>query len=264
MSQKVRPFNAGSWFPIHNAAFDVIMPRLSPNGWKVLCVAIRQTWGWVADSGGDSKDRKAWDRISYSQFREKAGIASDATVRRALVECLETGYLLRYQKGTYRGEPSYIYALNRDYEIDLPTGTETVQVTATEVTATDSVDTKQRKQTKQRDGGDGSSEGITLLTALGVSEPVAKKLARKCVLDDVQAWVSYAEGAKGLRDPVGLVVARLRDGEPAPPASRDGDGKRGGLVTAICPGCYHVLPAEHICPDCGRCGECCECEEVEP
>ena len=51
MTKTIKPFDAGSWFPIHNAVFDVIMPRLSPNGCKVLCVAIRQTWnlrGWLA------------------------------------------------------------------------------------------------------------------------------------------------------------------------------------------------------------------------
>ena len=45
----IKPFDAGGWFPIHNHVFDVIMPSLSPNGCKVLCVAIRQTWGWRAE-----------------------------------------------------------------------------------------------------------------------------------------------------------------------------------------------------------------------
>ena len=44
----IRPFDGGGWFSVHNAVFDVIMPRLSPTAWRVLCVVLRQTWGWVA------------------------------------------------------------------------------------------------------------------------------------------------------------------------------------------------------------------------
>ena len=118
----IKPFDAGGWFPIHNAVFDVIMPRLSPNGWKILCVAIRQTWGWVADSDGDPRDRREWDRVSYSQFKAKSGIKNRSTVARALKECLDSGYLLRHQVGVERGMPAYAYALNRDFEVDWPAG----------------------------------------------------------------------------------------------------------------------------------------------
>ena len=125
---KLRPFDAGGWFPIHNAVFDVIMPLLSPNGWKILCVAIRQTWGWVADSDGDPRNRREWDRVSYSQFTAKAGIKSRSTVSRALKECLDSGYLLRHQVGTERGMPAYVYALNREFEIDWHTESDTEPV----------------------------------------------------------------------------------------------------------------------------------------
>ena len=63
----IKPFEGG-WFPIHNAVFDVIMPSLSPNGWKILCVAIRQTLGWRAKGDPTGLMRREWDRISYSQF----------------------------------------------------------------------------------------------------------------------------------------------------------------------------------------------------
>jgi hypothetical protein len=117
-----KPFAHSGFFSIHNAVFDVIMPQLSPNGFKVLCVAIRQTFGWVANPGGDPQERKEWDRISYSQFQEKTGIGSRATISRALSECVDGGYLLRRQAGTERGKPVYTYSLNTEYE--LPTGTE--------------------------------------------------------------------------------------------------------------------------------------------
>ena len=124
----IKPFDAGGWFPIHNAVFDVIMPRLSPNGWKILCVAIRQTWGWVADSDGDPRNRREWDRVSYSQFNAKSGIKSRSTVARALKECLESGYLLRHQVGMERGMPAYAYALNRDFEVEWPAGSRSQRV----------------------------------------------------------------------------------------------------------------------------------------
>ena len=155
----IRPFDAGGWFPIHNYVFDMIMPNLSPNGWKILCVAIRQTWGWRAEGDPSGLVRREWDRISYSQFRKKAGIASDATVRRALQECIQTGYIVRRQVGTHQGtgKPLYTYALNRDYEatteiVEEAAATVSVAAATTETVAaatTVSVDTKQRKQTNK-------------------------------------------------------------------------------------------------------------------
>ncbi|MEA3376950.1 MAG: hypothetical protein U9R72_12220, partial [Chloroflexota bacterium] len=157
MTKKIKPFDAGSWFPIHNAVFDVVMPRLSPNGWKVLCVAIRQTWGWVAD-GKDPQERKRADRISYSQFREKAGIGSYSTVARALEECLEAGYLERHKVAEHpgTGKPIFTYELNTDYELEVENATtetvvegaatETVVEATTETVvdpATETVVTKQ-------------------------------------------------------------------------------------------------------------------------
>jgi hypothetical protein len=229
-TQVIRPFDVGGWFPIHNAVFDVIMPSLSPNAWKILCVAIRQTVGWVADPEGDPAQRKEWDRISYSQFQEKAGIGGKATTQRALEECLESGYLIRRQEGTYRGKPAFVYALNRDYEIELPTGTEIEPVATTPemepvttpkmraVTTPKMGVTKQieTKETKGDGGGSFNGKGFDLLVGFGISEPVARDLAAVCEIDQVEGWVTYARGAQGLRDPAALVVARLRAGEPAP------------------------------------------------
>jgi len=102
----VRPFDAHGWFPIHNAVFDVIMPGLSPEAWKALCVAIRQTWGLPDTDGGG---------LSCSQFQEKMGCESQETVSRALQECWEAGYLVRHEIGEEQGEP--VYALNFDFEV---------------------------------------------------------------------------------------------------------------------------------------------------
>jgi hypothetical protein len=118
MTKKIRPFETG-YFSIHNGVFDVIMPRLSANGWKVLCVAIRQTLGWVDKS--DPSRRRESDVISYSQFQEKAGIGSRHTVSRAVRECLEAGYLVRREIRKHQGtaKPIYAYALNTGYELEL-------------------------------------------------------------------------------------------------------------------------------------------------
>lgn len=115
----VKLFDAGGWFPIHSAVFDMIMPGLSPDAWKALCVAIRQTWGqkWELTDNGDLEERLEWSRISYSQFQEKMGCESQVTVSRALRECLEAGYLVRYEIGEEQDEPIYAYALNWDFEV---------------------------------------------------------------------------------------------------------------------------------------------------
>ena len=130
----IHPFNAGYWFPIPNAVFDVIMPRLSSAAFKVLCVIIRQTWGWVADSDGDGRKRKRWDTISYSQLLAKTGLRSYESVARALRECLGSGYIIRRQAGRHKGtgKPLYAYALNVDLESRISTATETVVETTKE------------------------------------------------------------------------------------------------------------------------------------
>jgi hypothetical protein len=228
----VRPFDAGRWFPISNALFDVIMPRLSLCAWKILCVVVRQTWGWVADPNGDPRVRREWDRISYSQFRVKSGIRSRTTVKKALDECLAKGCLLRRQERTQRGRPAYAYALNRDFEMDrlsassaepiIPTGSQNGPVTGTgnePRTGPRNGPTKQM-ETEIEHGDDAFTPEqewcLTLLTDSGVSEPVARRIARQSTPSDVQGWLDYARSASSLSDPAAFVVRRLLDGEPAP------------------------------------------------
>ena len=218
----VRPFDTGCWFPIYNAVFDLIMPQLSPSAWKVLCVAIRQTWGWVADPKGDPKVRRQRDRISYSQFQAKSGIKSRATISKALNECLTKGYLRRSQVGIERGRPVYAYGLNCDFEVRCPVGSVNEPVTGTdlELTAGSRNEPTKPKETNEQndDGGLTMSQilSFALLTQYGVSEPVARRIARQRNLSDVRGWLEYADSANGLHNPVGLVVRRLLDGIPAP------------------------------------------------
>jgi phage replication O-like protein O len=128
----VKPFDRG-FFAIHNAVFDVMMPDLSPNAFKVLCVAIRQTMGW---------NRQA-DTISFSQFREKAGIASQSTVNRAIQENLEKGYLIRAKVGHHTGtnKPIYSYKLNTDLELEAKNASTETVLASTETVLAPSTET---------------------------------------------------------------------------------------------------------------------------
>jgi len=123
---------------------------------------------------------------------------------------------------------------------------------------------EKEQQARKKDGGGGdlTSEQRTLLNLLvhfGVSEPVARHLARTRDPADVRGWLDYAQRANGLQDPSAFVVRRLLDGEPASPESDKGNGRHSGTTTANCPSCYLVRPVECICFDCGQCWDCCTC-----
>jgi hypothetical protein len=223
MAEAVHRFDAGHWFPIYNAVFDSIMPRLSPNAWKVLCVVIRQTCGWVADPDGDPKVRRQWDRISYSQFQSKSGIKSRATVSKALDECLAKGCLLRHQVGTERGRPAYAYALNRDFGVKWPTGIETEPATGSR-----NEPTKQRKTNKQNGDGDLTEEqklSFHLLVNSGVHPIVASDIVQQRNLADVRDCLDYAQNASDVHSLPALTVWLLRHGKPVPPKSRNNHAK---------------------------------------
>lgn len=148
----IRPFGAPGHTQFDNDLLDHIMPTLSGSGWKILCVAVRKTWGWIDKASPTG--RKQWDRISYSQFRKGTGIVSDATIRRAIDENLENAYLLRRKSGPQ----SFSYHLNTSLEIEVEenTSTETEEVTSTETeedepkTSTETVDTKESIKEKER------------------------------------------------------------------------------------------------------------------
>lgn len=99
---------------IRNVIFDRVMPTLSSDAWKVLCVALRQTWGGDVDSG-----RAIPVHITVAQFEEKTGIKTSGAIGKALRECVDAGYLRLDQSG----EPTTDFVLNRDCELKpvLPT-----------------------------------------------------------------------------------------------------------------------------------------------
>jgi hypothetical protein len=130
----IKPFARPGFTMFNNYILDHIMPDLSANGWKVLCVAIRQTIGWQDEE--TASGRREMEVISYSQFRQMTGIGSDQTVARAIKECVDRGYMLRVP-----GEGQEIsYGLNMDYEIEVDaTSTEIVEA-GDEDTSTETVE----------------------------------------------------------------------------------------------------------------------------
>jgi len=123
--KKIKPFADPGFTMVNNHIFDYIMPKLRPNAWKVLCVAIRQTLGW--EDKTTENGRKEEDEISYSQFLRKTGIGSKTTLSEAIKECLGEKYLKRREMGKHPGtnKPIYAYRLNKKYEMEVP-GTESV------------------------------------------------------------------------------------------------------------------------------------------
>jgi len=215
---------------VHNYVIDDMMPKLSPNAWKILTVAIRQTLGW-ADPDTET-GRKECDVISYSQFMEKTGIRGRSTVSRAINQCVEAGYLLRQKVGQDRrsGKPIYAYALNTEYAPNGPevgpletSSPETEPLSSPGIGPLSSPETGLTKESKQTHKHDAAAEptseqhsSLVLLTALGVEPVTARRLAMECSQADVQGWVEHARRAGNLENRPGLVVARLRDGSPPP------------------------------------------------
>jgi hypothetical protein len=129
----IKPFARPGFTMFNNYILDHIMPDLSANGWKVLCVAIRQTIGWQDEE--TASGRREMEVISYSQFRQMTGIGSDQTVARAIKECVDRGYMLRVP-----GEGQEIsYGLNMDYEIEVDTTSTEIVEAGDEDTSTETV-----------------------------------------------------------------------------------------------------------------------------
>ncbi len=96
---------------VRNILFDQVMPTLSSDAWKVLCVALRQTWG------GDVECNRAIPlHITLTQFEEKTGIQAPGALGRALRECVDAGYLLLDQSG----DPNTDFVLNLRCEVKSP------------------------------------------------------------------------------------------------------------------------------------------------
>lgn len=69
-------------------------------------------------------------------------------------------------------------------------------------------------------------QSLSLLTASGVTQSVARDLAKDCDPETVEGWIDYAEHADGLHSPVAFVVSKLKAGEPVPEIPDDGADPR--------------------------------------
>lgn len=104
--QIVKPFyNQNGYTEFNNYVLDYIMPKLSPNAWKVLCFIIRKTKGW----------QKEQDQLSFRQIMNGTGISNRTTVSNAIKE-LERGNYIIVQH-IHDKITSNTYALNTDLEI---------------------------------------------------------------------------------------------------------------------------------------------------
>jgi hypothetical protein len=107
---------SGHYTEMHNLAFDLIMPRVSANAWKALCLIIRKTKGWGKKS----------DELSYEQIKQGTGISSDTTVAKILAELQDVGQfgspiiLVRgSQKNGVTSHKANRYALNRNFFLEV-------------------------------------------------------------------------------------------------------------------------------------------------
>ena len=119
-SETVRPFyNQNGYTELNNYVLDYIMPKLSPNAWKVLCFIIRKTKGW----------QKEQDQLSFSQIMEGTGIKNRTTVSSA-IDDLESGNYVYVIHSSDR-VTSNTYSLNTDLEINL--GSTEIVLPSTEI-----------------------------------------------------------------------------------------------------------------------------------
>jgi hypothetical protein len=181
------------------------MPRLSHTGWKLLCVAIRQTWGWVDPTSPTG--RKQSDQISYSQFKDKTGIKSDTTISKALKECLLLGYLGRTEIGKARtGRPEFAYWLNTDYELNTP------ENGVLNTSENGVLNTPESEETKNK--GKTTNDVVVALVDFGVLEDQARQY-EQYPLDIVCGWIEYAK-KQTLSNPPGFVLSMLKSGDLPP------------------------------------------------
>jgi hypothetical protein len=95
---------------VHNSIFDMVMPALSPNAFKILMLVVRETFGRFEKAKGIY--RVSTQGIKYSIIRERCGIASDSTISDALhilttTKCLKAVRKTRWEEKSYRVNPDF-------------------------------------------------------------------------------------------------------------------------------------------------------------
>lgn len=101
----VTPFHdQGHYTAQHNALYDMVMPAISGNAWKLLCLIIRQT-------DGRNRDEIA---LSYRDLGEAIGCKAASEVLAAIDE-LRSLDLITVR--ATEGMEAFAYRLNREMEV---------------------------------------------------------------------------------------------------------------------------------------------------
>jgi hypothetical protein len=88
MPRKVKPPVLRRTTPFPNVLLDLVLPKLTDTEWRIVCVIVRQTFGWSAGQG----TRKQSDWLSHAQLRRRTGRAS-AALSRAIDVLVRSGIL---------------------------------------------------------------------------------------------------------------------------------------------------------------------------
>ena len=157
------------------------------------------------------------------------------TIDRRLAELIERGLITRVQRVnqtaiTWIEDLETVYADEGKEVPDKNVEDGEVPDKNVEPMTSTNLSRKEHEEEQQDmvDGGTTKDKAIktTVLTAFGVARPVAVRLAHARKLEEIQGWIDYAKRAKGLHNPIGLVVSRLRDGVPVPDQNHSGRSRR--------------------------------------
>lgn len=207
---------------------------------------------------------------------------SKRTIKRYLVELVERGLITREQRGNGRTAKTWIEDLEAVYGDGPSMSPQPVDNSRSDkngpassdkngpALAVPNLSPKEEQEEQQTDDVDGwtteQRQSLTLLRDNGADVTrTVLEIARRRSLDDVRGMIEAARRKRGLSNPIGWAISRLRDGAPAPePDGEEADGRARRRIAEACPVCYRTWPVERICEDCGRCSDCCECKEKRP
>ena len=218
MSDRVFCSPYSEFTSVKNVIFDQIMPALSSDAWKVLCVALRLTWGGDVAATGEELP----PRISLSQFAERTGIEDRADVEIAIKECVAEGYLTAPESD----EVSFDFVLNVDFALEIP---------APEVGAGSTVEESVPLPPEL----DSAFQALVdFARAMGAEPDLA--LVRRAVLDNgadaVGAWIEVGRVMTHLEPPARFqtVLERLLQGVPPLPLSMlEPEGPLDGATSVV-------------------------------
>lgn len=204
---------------IPNIVFDYIMPTLSGDAWKVLCVAIRHTFS----VGAADPDR--W--IGLPHFMQNAGLPERRDAEKALQECVYAGYLAEHAENKTSGQPRY--GLNTQFEMHMAMPEEAPAEKP--AAKTPPRPQQQPKKTPTTPLSDKKQETMDALVRFGHEMGVTPDPTQlQSVMQDNSAeailgWIEMGQGMKHLSKTArfGMVLERLLARVPPVPMSMMGN-----------------------------------------